>query len=119
MEETTYRQIIAYKSYFKDFIVKRSKVVARKYNAVFRYICTQKLIPSKFFRHIEGKSGLYEIRVEAEGCIFRTFCCLDEGDIVVLFNSFQKKTQKTPTKEIDKAISIMKEYFGKDKGGSI
>lgn len=109
--ENTYRSIVAYKDYFHDFIINQSKEVARKYNAVFRYICTQPRIPVKFFRSIQSAEGLFEIRVEMAGNIFRTFCCLDEGKIVVLFNSFQKKSQKTPTKEIDKAQAIMKEYF--------
>lgn len=110
-QETTYRSIVTYKSYFYDFIVSQSKDVARKYNDVFRYICTQQRIPIKFFRSLKGTDGLYEIKVEMNGNIYRTFCCLDEGRIVVLFNSFQKKTQKTPPAEIDKAQAIMKEYF--------
>lgn len=110
-DDITYRSIVAYKSYFHDFIVCQDKSVARKYNAVFRYICTQPRIPVKFFRSIQQRDGLYEIRVESGGNIYRTFCCMDEGKIVVLFNSFQKKSQKTPPKEIDKAQAIMKEYF--------
>lgn len=110
-QETTYRSIVTYKSYFHDFIVSQNKDVARKYNDVFRYICTQQRVPVKFFRSLKGTNGLYEIRVEMSGNIYRTFCCLDEGRIVVLFNSFQKKTQKTPAGEIDKAQAIMKEYF--------
>ena len=31
--------------------------------------------------------------------------------VVVLFNGFQKKTQKTPTSEIDKALKIKEEYY--------
>jgi len=115
IQETTYRSIVAYKSYFRDFIVSQNKAVARKYNDVFRYICTQQRIPVKFFRSIEGASGLYEIRVEVGGNIYRTFCCLDEERIVVLFNSFQKKSQKTPQGEIARAQSIMKEYFSGKK----
>ena len=47
--------------------------------------------------------GLYEIRIEFEGNIYRIFCCFDKGNLVLLFNGFQKKTQKTPKKEIDLA----------------
>jgi phage-related protein len=54
---------------------------------------------------------LYEIRVEYAGNIYRVFCCFDEGALVILFNGFQKKTQKTPVSEIDKAERLMKEYF--------
>ncbi|RYE29109.1 MAG: type II toxin-antitoxin system RelE/ParE family toxin, partial [Sphingobacteriales bacterium] len=33
------------------------------------------------------------------------------GKLVVLFNGFQKKTQKTPSGELDKAVKLMKAYF--------
>ena len=54
---------------------------------------------------------LYEIRIEFESNIYRIFCCFDEGNLVVLFNGFQKKSQKTPKSEIDKALKIKEEYF--------
>ncbi len=64
-----------------------------------------------------GYDGLFAIRIEFESNIYRVFCCFDKGNIVVLFNGFQKKTQKTPPKEIEKAMQIMKEYFDyKQKG---
>lgn len=55
--------------------------------------------------------GLYEIRVEFESKIYRIFCCFDKGNLVVLFNAFQKKTQKTPKKEIVLALKLQDEYF--------
>lgn len=73
-------------------------------------------IPVRFFKHIESVKGLYEIRIEYESNTYRIFCCLDEGQIVVLFNGFQKKSQKTPPKEIELATRIMKEYFKEKKG---
>jgi phage-related protein len=68
-------------------------------------------IPQNFFQYLEGTNGLYEIRVEFQGNIYRIFCCFDEGKVVVLFNGFQKKSQKTPTGELDKAVKIMNDYF--------
>ena len=58
-----------------------------------------------------GYKGLYEIRVEYESNIYRIFCCFDKGKLVVLFNGFQKKAQKTPKKEIEKAVRLKQEYF--------
>ena len=58
-----------------------------------------------------GTNGLYEIRIEFQSNIYRIFCCFDEGRLVVLFNGFQKKTQKTPKSEIDKAEKLKDEYF--------
>jgi phage-related protein len=59
---------------------------------------------------MENTDGLYEIRVQLGSDIFRIFCFFDEGQLVVLANGFQKKTQKTPQKEIDKALKIKAEY---------
>lgn len=72
-------------------------------------------IPEKFLKHIEGQKGLYEIRVEVGSNIYRIFCCFDKGKLVVLFNGFQKKTQKTPKGEIELALKLMQEYFEQQK----
>jgi len=72
---------------------------------------TTEKLSTKFFKAVEGVKSLYEIRIEDRGNIYRIFCCFDDGQLVVLFNAFQKKTQKTPKSEIEKAEKIMKEYF--------
>ena len=59
-----------------------------------------------------SKEGLYELRIEYQSNIYRIFFCFDEGRIVILFNGFQKKTEKTPKKEIEKAKILRKEYYG-------
>ena len=59
---------------------------------------------------MENTDGLYEIRVQIGNDIFRIFSFFDEGKLIVLANGFQKKTQKTPQKEIDKALKIKAEY---------
>lgn len=65
---------------------------------------------------MDGTDGLFEIRIEFESNIYRVFCCFDEGNLVVLFNGFQKKSQKTPKKEIDKALRIKDEYYKLKRG---
>ncbi len=105
------RIIKLFKSYFKEFYVVQTETVRRKINFVLKLVETQQIIPKKFFRIIEGSDGIYEIRVEVESNIYRIFCCMDEEALVVLFNGFQKKTQKTPLKEIKRAESIKKEYL--------
>tara|TARA_R110001592_G_scaffold362545_1_gene676750 strand:+ start:7308 stop:7469 length:162 start_codon:yes stop_codon:yes gene_type:complete len=39
------------------------------------------------------------------------FCFFDKGKLVILLNGFQKKSQKTPPKEIEKASKLMDQYF--------
>ena len=67
-------------------------------------------VPEKYIKHIEGTKGLYEVRVEVGSNIYRIFSFFDKGNLVVLGNGFQKKTQKTPKQEIIKALKIMEEY---------
>ena len=107
----TKRQIIYFKDYYKEFFDSQTEKIKDKIDYVLFLITVADRIPKKFFQYIEGTDGLFEIKVEFEGNIFRIFCCFDEGFLVVLFNGFQKKTQKTPPKEIDKALRIKKEYF--------
>lgn len=110
------REIRLFKSYFKDFYITQTVAVRNKINYILRLIETQKVVPVKFFKFIEGTDGIYEIRVEANGNIFRIFCCLDGGALVILFHGFQKKTQKTPKNQIKRAEAIKKEYDNSKKG---
>ena len=105
------RQVVVYADYFKEFKKDLSRDALRKVYQVFIYIMTLEQIPEKFFKAITGVKGLYEIRVEEGGNIYRIFCCMDEGNLVILFNGFQKKTQKTPLGEIERAKRLMHEYF--------
>ena len=117
MEKT--RQIHFYKHYFADFFDSQSEKVKDKIDHVLFVISIAERIPLKFFKHIEGTDGLYEIRVEYGSNIYRIFSCFDEGRLVIVFNGFQKKSQKTPSGEIEKALRIMAEYFvekNKSKG---
>lgn len=107
----TQRQIIFYKNYFTDFYLIQSDKVQEKIEFVFKVICTVQRVPKKFLQHMSGTEGLYEIRVEIESNIYRIFCCFDKGNIVILFNGFQKKTQKTPKEEMDLALKLKDDYF--------
>lgn len=105
------RQIIFHKDYFLDFYINQTEKVKDKIEHVLYVISVADRIPTKFFQHLTGTDGLYEVRVEFQGNIYRIFSCFDEGNLVVLFNGFQKKSQKTPTGEIEKALKIKTEYF--------
>ena len=105
------RQIIFHEHYFQEFYLEVNDNVKEKIGFVFRVIKTVNQIPEKFLKHIEGTEGLFEIRVKVGTNIYRIFCCFDKGDLVVLFNAFQKKTEKTPKQEIELALKLKNEYF--------
>ena len=105
------RDIYYFKDYYLDFFGSLHEDVKLKFNWTLQLIATMKIVPEKYLKHLTGTSGLYEVRVEVATNIYRVFCFFDKGNLVVLMNGFQKKTQKTPKKEIDLAEKIKKEYF--------
>ena len=111
MNENNIRSIFYYKNYYLDFFKTLDSKVKEKFNWTLKLIATIERVPVKYFKHIENSSGLYEIRVEVGSNIFRVFCFFDEGQLVILINGFQKKSQKTPKNEIEKAEKLKKKYF--------
>ena len=105
------REIVFYKNYFDDFFETLTEKVKDKIDEVLFMTTILERIPTKFFKSVTGIKGLFEIRIEYESNIYRIFCCFDKGNLVILFNAFQKKTQKTPKNEIDLALKLKKEYF--------
>ncbi len=109
------RQIIFHKNHFTEFYLAQTEKVQEKIEYVFKILRTVQNVPKKFLNHMTGTDGLYEIRIEFESNIYRIFCCFDKGNLVILFNGFQKKSQKTPKKEIDLALKLKEEYFNSKK----
>ena len=105
-----YRKIVFFKSYFQNFFNQQSKKVKEKIVWTFDLIEDLQRVPETYFKHIEDTDGLYEIRVQIGSDIFRIFCFFDKGNLVVLANGFQKKTQKTSKKEIELALKIKSAY---------
>jgi len=100
-----------------DFFNKQVDKLKSKIDYVLFLVTVADPIPKKFFEQMIGYHGLFAIRLEFESNIYRIFCCFDEGNLVVLFNAFQKKTEKTPKKEIEKALRIRREYIAYKKDG--
>ena len=105
-----YRTIIFYKNYFEEFFVKQRDKVKNKIIWTFDLIEELQRVPEAYLKHIENTDGLFEIRVQSGSDIFSIFCFFDQGQLVILTNGFQKKTQKTPKQEIEKALRIKEEY---------
>lgn len=105
------RKVKAYKHYFRDFMKQQSQKVRDKVFQVLDIIEQVDQVPSTYLKYIQGTNGLFEVRVQFANNIFRVFCFFEECNLVILLSGFQKKTQKTPRKEIDKAIKLMKEYY--------
>ena len=110
-----FRTAIFYKDYFERFFLKQSEKVKAKIIWTIELIEELERIPETYFKHLESTNGLYEIRVKQGRDIFRIFCFFDQGKLIVLTTGFQKKKQKTPKKEIEKALKIKEEYENESK----
>ena len=105
------REVISFKKYFEDFLSEQPQKVQNKIFKIIEAIETLERVPSNYLKHIVGANGLYEARIQLGSNIWRVFCFFDGEKLVVLMNGFQKKTQKTPKNEIEKALKIMAEYY--------
>lgn len=104
------KRIAIYKTYFLDFVKKLSAAEVRKVQYALDLLKTDELIPRHYIKYI--RDGIYELRVNYGSNELRIFFIYDGETIVVLFNGFRKKTQKTPDNEINKAIKLKEEYYG-------
>ncbi len=102
-----------YKNYFWDFYNTLQKKLKDKVDYVLQIVISVQQIPTKFFKHLDD--GIYEIRIEYKSDIYRIFSFFDDGKLVILLHGFQKKTQKTPRKEIERAKKLRKEYYENKK----
>lgn len=105
------REVITYKSYFDDFFKDQPQKVRDKIIKILDIIEQVERIPTTYLKYIEGTNGLFEIRVQLGNNIFRIFCFFDGNRFIILLTGFQKKTQKTPQTEIERAVRLMNEYY--------
>ncbi|MGC4128859.1 MAG: type II toxin-antitoxin system RelE/ParE family toxin [Bergeyella sp.] len=116
MEDNFIREIEYYEHYYLEFFESLKPEVRKKFNWTLQLIATLDRVPEKYFKHITNSSGIYELRVELGSNIYRVFSFFDKGNLVVLVNGFQKKTQKTPKKELELAEKLKQEYLSKKYG---
>jgi phage-related protein len=109
------RRLLFYKDYFDEFYSDQTTKVQKKILWTLRVIEDLDRIPEIYFKHLEGTDGLYEIRVQSGSDIFRIFCFFDDNNLVVIGHGFQKKTQKTPDREIERGEKIKREYYEEKK----
>jgi phage-related protein len=103
------RKVIAFGDYYDKFVSELTEKELQKLKYILTLLETEDRMPVKFIKYLRDE--LYEVRMEYNSNTYRIFFIFDDGQIVVLFNGFHKKSQKTPTKEIEKALKIKEEYY--------
>jgi phage-related protein len=111
MTEEFVRNVFYYRHHYLDFFATLKPEVQKKFNWTLKLLATVERVPEKYFKHLTGSEGLYEIRVEVGSDIYRVFSFFDKGQFIILVNGFQKKTPKTPKNELALAEKIKQQYF--------
>lgn len=109
------RQVIAYENHFENFLLEQPQKVQDKIFKIIEAIETLERVPANYLKSMEGTNGLYEARIQLGSNIWRVFCFFDNGKLVILLHGFQKKTQKTPKNEMEKALKLMAKYYTEKK----
>ncbi len=103
------RTVVTYRNYFQDFYAEQTEKVQNKIAKTFEIIEYIDKIPERYLKHL--RDGLFEIRVQLGSNIFRIFCFFDGERFVILLSGFQKKSQKTPKQELERALQLKKQYY--------
>jgi phage-related protein len=88
-------------------------VQATKVAWVLKLIREIDQVPSKYFKKLVNANDIWEVRIDVGKDTFRLLGFFNDQEIIILTNSFQKKSQKTPTKEIRLAENRKKEYLSR------
>lgn len=105
------REVVEFENHFSEFLKKQPLKVQNKIYKIIEAIETLERVPANYLKALVGTSGLYEARIQLGSDIWRVFCFFDKGKLVILLNGFAKKTQKTPKKEIERALQLMQKYY--------
>lgn len=107
------RKILYFKDYFISFYQSLDDGAQKKIDYVLGMLKIQERVNGRFAKFI--RDGVYELRATHGGNTYRAFFIFDDGNIIMLFNGFQKKTAKTPAREIERVLEIKKEYYASKK----
>ena len=105
------RTTYVYGNDFWDFYNLQKPEVQDKIDWVIGLVRSLRMIPEKFFKSLEDTNGLFEIKIKVGTDIYRIFCFFDKGNLIILLNGFNKKSDKTPKNEIEKAIRLKQKYY--------
>ncbi len=95
----------------KEFLINCDPEIRKKF--AFAFNKTAEGFTGRWFEKLEGYENLWEFRISHNNNQYRLFACWDKNQksIIILLNGFLKKDQKTPSKEINKALDLIKNLF--------
>ena len=95
-----------------EFIEKQNDKTQKKIYYVLKLVEDLEIVPREYLKKLKG--NIYEIRIQMANNIFRFLSFFHKGNLVIVTHGFQKKSQKTPPGEIDKAEKLREEYLSRN-----
>ena len=95
----------------EEFLDSLTGKQAQKVAWVLKLIEEIENVPSQYLKKLVSTNDLWEVRVQAGNNIYRLLGFMEGNRIVILNHAFQKKTQKTPKKEIQIAEARKRDYL--------
>jgi phage-related protein len=108
------RRIVVFKRYFLDFYEELDEKAQEKIDYALMLLKKESRLSNRFVKRMSG--SIYELRAIYKNKHYRIFFVFDEGNIVVLFHGFLKKTRKTPMEELERVKRIKREYDEQKNG---
>lgn len=97
----------------KEALDALTDVQARKVAWVLKLIREIDTVPSNYFKKLVNTNDIWEARIDVGKDTFRILGFFYGQELIILTNSFKKKSQKAPIKEIRLAENRKKEYLGR------
>ena len=113
MKTISFYQAASGKCPVEDHLDTLTDVQATKVAWVLKLIREIDRVPSKYFKKLVNTNDIWEVRIDVGKDTFRLLGFFYGQELIILTNSFQKKSQKTPTKEIRLAENRKKEYLSR------
>ncbi len=98
-----------------DFMDNLSGKAARKVTWTLSLLEELDVLPTTYFKKLVNSDGIWEVRISLGSNIYRIFCFFAGNAVVVLTHGLVKKTQKTPSGEIERAKAYKREYCARRK----
>ena len=99
----------------EDFLNTLPDKIVKKVTWVLRIIRDYNVVPRSYYKKLVNTDDIWEVRVQVGNNIYRFLGFYDGADFIILTNGFQKKSQKTPKKEIVLAETRKRDHMNRRK----
>lgn len=92
----------------EEFLMSLEQASIAKVYRLIELLKEDGTLPFPHARKMQGYKNLWELRIMSKGNAVRIFYVYAGKERVVLISGFMKKSRKTPERELDRAMNLLK-----------